>query len=169
MAKSLVLNVTDEPLSVVLSRRALVLVLDERAETVHTTGRIFRSEYLEFDEPSVVRLCKYVHVPRAHRRGFSRRGVLHRDGHRCQYCGSRAESVDHVVPRSRGGQHTWENVVAACRRCNTVKRDRLLEETGLRLRNEPRVPQLSTWFAVMAGSIPSVWEPYLEVAAGRTA
>jgi 5-methylcytosine-specific restriction endonuclease McrA len=169
VAKSLVLNVTDEPLSVVLSRRALVLVLDERAETVHATGRIFRSEHLEFDEPSVVRLCKYVHVPRAHRRGFSRRGVLHRDGHRCQYCGSRAESVDHVVPRSRGGQHTWENVVAACRRCNTVKRDRLLEETGLRLRNEPRVPRLSTWFAVMAGSIPSVWEPYLELAAGRTA
>ena len=169
MAKSLVLNVTDEPLSVVSSQRALVLVLGERAETVHTTGRSFRSEHLEFDEPSVVRLCRYVHVPRAHRRGFSRRGVLHRDGHRCQYCGSRAESVDHVVPRSRGGQHTWENVVAACRRCNTVKRDRLLEETGLRLRNEPLVPRLSTWFAVMAGSIPSVWEPYLDLVAGRTA
>ena len=169
VVKSLVLNVTDEPLSVVPSRRALVLVLAERAETVHATGRVVRSEYLEFDEPSVVRLCRYVHVPRSHRRGFSRRGVLHRDGHRCQYCSSRAESVDHVVPRSRGGEHTWENVVAACRRCNTTKRDRLLEDTGLRLLNEPRVPRLSTWLAVMAGSVPSIWEPYLDLVASRTA
>lgn len=168
VANSLVLNVTDEPLSVVSSRRAVVLVLGERAETVHATGRTFRSEHLEFEEPSVVRLRNYVYVPRSHRRGFSRRGVLHRDGHRCQYCGSRAESVDHVVPRSRGGQHTWENVVAACRRCNAAKRDRPLEETGLLLQVEPRVPRLSTWFAVMAGGVPSVWEPYLDLVSSRT-
>ena len=168
VTKSLVLNVTDEPLSVVPSQRALVLVLGERAETVHATGRTFRSEHFEFDEPSVVRLRNYVYVPRAHRRGFSRRGVLHRDGHRCQYCGSGADSVDHVVPRSRGGQHTWENVVAACRRCNAVKRDRLLVETGLCLRVEPRVPRLSTWFAVTAGGIPSVWEPYFDLVSRQT-
>ncbi len=162
MAKSLVLNATYEPLSVVSTRRAAVLVLDRRAELVQATGRSFRSERLEVPEPSVVRLSRFVLVPHQRRRGFSRRGVLHRDGHRCQYCGSRAESIDHVVPRSRGGHHEWENVVAACRPCNTAKRDRLLEETGLSLRTQPRIPHLSTWFAVMAGSVPSTWEPYLD-------
>ena len=161
-------NVTDEPLSVVSSRRALVLVLGDRAETVHGTGRTFRSEHLELEEPSVVRLRSYIYVSRAHRRGFSLSGVLNRDDHRCQYCGSRAESVDHVVPQSRGGQHTWENVVAACRRCNTAKRDRPLEESELWLQVEPRIPRLSTWFAVMAGGVPPVWEPYLDLVSSRT-
>ena len=107
MANSLILNATYEPLSIVSTRRAVVLVLGERAEMVHATGRVVRSELLEIDEPSVVRLSRYVHVPRHRRRGFSRRAVLHRDEHRCQYCGSQAESVDHVVPRSRGGGRTW--------------------------------------------------------------
>ena len=90
MANSLILNATYEPLSVVSTRRAIVLVLGDRAETVHTTGRVVHSEFLQIDEPSVVRLARYVHVPRHRRRGFSRRAVLHRDDHRCQYCGSRA-------------------------------------------------------------------------------
>ena len=169
MANSLILNATYEPLSIVSTRRAVVLVLGERAETVHTTGRVIHSEFLEIDEPSVVRLSRYVHVPRHRRRGFSRRAVLHRDEHRCQYCGSRAESVDHVVPRSRGGAHDWENVVTACRRCNTRKSDRPLAESGLWLRREPRVPRLSTWFVMMAGSVPRSWEPYLDLVAGQTA
>jgi len=169
MGNALVLNATYEPLSIVSVRRAVVLVLDERAELVHGTGRVLHSEFLEVDEPSVVRLSRYVHVPRLRRRGFSRRAVLHRDDHRCQYCGSRAESVDHVVPRSRGGTHDWENVVAACRHCNTRKSDSSPEEVGLRLHHQPRVPRLSTWFAVMAGSVPQAWEPYLDLVATRTA
>ena len=159
MANSLILNATYEPLSIVSTRRAVVLVLGERAEMVHATGRVVRSELLEIDEPSVVRLSRYVHVPRHRRRGFSRRAVLHRDEHRCQYCGSQAER----------GAHDWENVVAACRRCNTRKSDRPLAESGLWLRREPRVPRLSTWFVMMAGSVPRSWEPYLDLVAGQTA
>jgi len=160
----LVLNATYEPLSVVSSRRAVVLVLAERAEPVHGTGRVVRSERLEIEEPSVVRLTRFVHVPYDRPQAMSRRAVFARDGHRCQYCDARADSIDHVVPRSRGGTHTWENVVAACRRCNGTKRDRLLHETSLRLRRPPRVPHRGTWVAAVVGSVPVAWTQYLEPA-----
>jgi 5-methylcytosine-specific restriction endonuclease McrA len=113
--------------------------------------------------PSVVRLRCYVRVPFQRLAPLNRRGVFARDGHRCQYCGASAESIDHVVPRSRGGEHTWDNVVAACRPCNVHKRDRLLHETSMRLRRRPRAPRAVTWVVVAAGSVPSNWEPYLGV------
>jgi 5-methylcytosine-specific restriction endonuclease McrA len=160
----LVLNATFEPLSVVSGRRAVVLVLAERAEHLHGTGRVLRSERLVIEEPSVVRLTRFVQVPYDRPQALSRRAVFVRDEHRCQYCGARADSIDHVVPRSRGGTHTWENVVAACRRCNTRKRDRLLHETPFILRKAPRPPHRSAWFAALAGSIPDTWAPYLEPA-----
>ena len=161
MAGVLVLNATFEPLSVVTIRRAVCLILDEKVELVHGSGRPVRSECLRLDEPSVVRLARYVHVPHVRHRAPNRRGVLVRDAHTCQYCGSGAETVDHVVPRSRGGGHTWDNVVAACRRCNGVKRDRLLVETTMRLARAPGLPAPSTWIEVAAGSVPSDWAPYL--------
>ena len=88
-----------------------------------------------------------------------------RDGGKCQYCGNRAESIDHVVPRSRGGQHIWENVVAACRRCNTSKRDRYLHETSLQLRRSPEAPCHLSWVKVAVGHVPELWEQYLGNAA----
>ncbi len=87
----------------------------------------------------------------------------------CQYCGHRAESIDHVVPRSRGGQHIWENVVAACRRCNTVKRDRYLHETSMRLRVSPAAPRHLSWVTVLVDRVPELWEPYLGDAAAMSA
>ena len=84
-----------------------------------------------------------------------------RDGGLCQYCGSRADSIDHVVPRSRGGTHTWENVVAACRPCNVRKRDRMLHETSMGLRRRPAAPRGATWSIVAHGTVPGDWEPYL--------
>jgi 5-methylcytosine-specific restriction endonuclease McrA len=95
---------------------------------------------------------------------LNRRAVFARDGGRCQYCGSTAESIDHVVPRSRGGEHVWENVVAACRRCNTHKRDRLLNETTMSLPRRPVAPRELTWITVTVGSVPTAWEPYLGTA-----
>ena len=92
-------------------------------------------------EPSVVRLARYVLVPRERSVAVNRRTVFARDGQHCQYCGSAAESIDHVMPRSRGGTHTWDNVVAACRRCNTRKEDRLPHEVGLVLRRQPAAPR----------------------------
>jgi 5-methylcytosine-specific restriction endonuclease McrA len=169
MARSLVLNATFEPLCVVPSRRALVLILTEKAEPLHGTGRMIHSERMQIEEPSVVRLSRFVRVPFPRRRSLNRRAVFARDDHTCQYCGAPADSLDHVVPRSRGGEHSWENVVAACSRCNTHKRDRLLHETSMRLVHAPRVPKMTTWFLLADRSVPTAWAPYLDPAVARSA
>ena len=163
--RSLVLNATHEPICVVTGRRAAVLVLAEKADVVHGTGRHLRSERLSVPVPSVIRLRYYVKVPYHRRAALSRRAVFIRDDQRCQYCEGSADSIDHVVPRSRGGEHIWENVVASCRRCNLAKRDRLLSETSMDLRTPPRAPRELTWLVVKMGRVPTHWEPYLGVAA----
>jgi 5-methylcytosine-specific restriction endonuclease McrA len=165
MGPSLVLNATYEPLGVVPARRAVVLVLAEKAEVIHHNGEAFRSEHLEIAVPSVIRLRYFVRVPYQRRAPLSRRAVFLRDGGRCQYCGAKAESIDHVIPRSRGGEHTWENVVAACERCNSAKRDRLLEDTSMQLRHHPCAPEHLNWVVVSVGHVPEHWEQYLGPAA----
>jgi 5-methylcytosine-specific restriction endonuclease McrA len=102
-----------------------------------------------------------VRVPYRWNTPLNRRSVFARDDHRCQYCGGPAESIDHVVPRSRGGDHTWENVVAACRPCNVRKRDRMLHETSMRLLRVPSVPRGSSWLTFALGVVPDTWTPYL--------
>jgi len=161
VSRALVLNATYEPLCVVSTRRALLLVLDDKAELIHDTGLSFHSERMVIPEPSVVRLSYYVKVPYQARIALNRRAVFARDGHRCQYCGSAAENIDHVIPRSRGGAHTWDNVVAACRHCNTRKRDRLLDESGMKLHRKPIIPRARTWILVANGSMRADWEPYI--------
>lgn len=161
---ALVLNATYEPLCVVPARRAVVLVLGDKAEVVHDSGQRMHSATLTVPVPSVVRLVSYVRVPVRRRAPLNRRAVFARDGGRCQYCFGPAESIDHVVPRSRGGAHVWENVVAACRACNTRKRDRLLAETPMALRRPPVAPRELTWITVVAGTVPTAWEPYLQTA-----
>lgn len=169
MPRALVLNASYEPLCVVSTRRALMLVLDEKAELLHATGGQFRSARASFPEPSVVRLAHFIKVPYRARIALNRRAVFARDGHRCQYCGKPAENIDHVVPRSRGGTHSWDNVVAACRPCNTRKEDRLLSETPMTLRRPPRVPRERAWILVATGGMQADWEPYLGDVASLTA
>jgi 5-methylcytosine-specific restriction endonuclease McrA len=161
VSRALVLNATYEPLCVVASRRALLLVMAGKAETLEASGRLVRAERVTFPEPSVVRLARYVRVPVPRRRALNRGAVLLRDDHTCQYCGAPAESIDHVVPRSRGGEHTWENVVAACLRCNTQKRDRLLHETSMRLPRPPRPPAFMARVVLADRRLPDAWSPYL--------
>ena len=161
---ALVLNATYEPLCVVSQRRAVVLVLSDKAEVLHDTGARMHSAHLAVPVPSVVRLTTYVRVPVRRRAPLNRRAIFVRDGNRCQYCAGPAESIDHVVPRSRGGEHVWENVVAACRPCNTRKRDRLLSESPMTLRRQPVAPRELTWVTVAAGTVPSTREPYLHPA-----
>jgi len=159
MGRALVLNATDVPLAVVPARRAVVLVLREKAEVVLTNGMVFHSERIVIDAPSIVRLRRFVHVPfRAHA-PLTRRAVFARDGWTCQYCGGSAENLDHVVPRSRGGLHVWENVVAACRRCNAKKMDRTPQEAGYRLHRQPFAP--SDGFHLTLGRPDPGWEPFL--------
>ncbi len=165
MSRALVLNATYEPLCVVPSRRAVVLVLAHKAEVLHDTGEALHSEHLAVPVPSVIRLRTFVKVPYRRRAPLNRRGIFARDGHRCQYCGAAAESIDHVVPRSKGGEHAWENVVAACRPCNVRKGDRLLARrppwsSGV----GPRAPRELTWVIVAVGAVPEHWEPYLHPA-----
>lgn len=165
MTQSLVLNASYEPLCVVSSRRALMLILDEKAELLHATERLYRAAHIAFSEPSVVRLWHYVKVPYQARIALNRRAVFARDDHRCQYCGASAENIDHVIPKSRGGTHSWDNVVASCRPCNSRKRDRSPEESGMRLHRVPMAPRQRTWILVASGAIRSDWEQYLASAA----
>jgi 5-methylcytosine-specific restriction endonuclease McrA len=159
MGRSLVLNATDAPLAVVAARRAVVLVLKEKAEVVVSNGLVFRSERLEVEAPSVVRLRRFVKVPFRARAPLTRRAVFARDEWTCQYCGAAAENLDHVIPRSRGGAHVWENVVASCRRCNAKKENRLPQEVGLHLLRRPHAP--ADGFRLTLGQLEPAWEPYL--------
>jgi 5-methylcytosine-specific restriction endonuclease McrA len=164
MGRALVLNASYEPLCVVPARRAVVLVLSDKADTVHESGTEFHSEHMSIAVPSVVRLRYYVRVPYERATALSRRAVFHRDQGTCQYCGGSADSIDHVVPRSRGGLHVWDNVVAACRRCNTAKGDRMLHEIAMTLTTRPTMPRELSWVMVAVADVPELWRQYLHPA-----
>ena len=155
------LNASFEPLCVVSARRAVVLVLKEKAEIVEHNGAEFHAERITVASPSVIRLVHFVRVPYRTRVPLSRRAVFARDGHRCQYCNRAAENIDHVVPRSRGGTHSWDNVVASCRSCNARKEDQFLHEAGLHLHRAPQAPHAALWLVAAVGSLDPTWEPYL--------
>ena len=163
----LLLNATFEPLAVVTAKRAVLLMLSGKAECVQAAleGGAFRSENLSVVAPSVMRLSRYVRVPYRSSVPMTRAGILRRDGRVCAYCGKRADTIDHVIPRSRGGMHSWENCVAACRSCNSRKADRLLAELGWTLRVPPAPPRRGHG-GVLALSVEPhpTWEPWLEAA-----
>jgi 5-methylcytosine-specific restriction endonuclease McrA len=163
MGRALVLNGTFEPLSVVPARRAACLVLAERADLLHDDGTAIHSERIVIPTPSVVRLRSVVRVPFHRRTALSRRAVFARDGGVCQYCGAHADSIDHVLPRSRGGPHDWDNVVAACRPCNVRKRDRTPDEASMRLARRPVAPRDQLWVMGAVARIPDDWWPYLHL------
>lgn len=167
-SRVLLLNATFEPLAVIAAKRAIVLMLTGKAECVAEVaeGSAFHSERLTLPAPSVMRLSRYVRVPYRHSLPMTRSGVLRRDGRRCAYCGRKADTIDHVVPRSRGGSHDWVNCVAACRTCNSRKADRLLSELGWSLSVAPRAPRRATGGLVVLAVEPLPgWEPWLGVAA----
>jgi 5-methylcytosine-specific restriction endonuclease McrA len=165
----LVLNASYEPLHVVSVRRAVVLLLKEKAQIVEAAEHVMRSEHQSFPMPLVIRLVTYIRIPRRWRPPVSRRAVLARDGYTCQYCGYQpgrhALTVDHVVPRSRGGQKTWENLVAACQTCNRRKGGRRPEEAGMRLLDAPAPPRYLALAVVEGGVGHETWAKYL--GAGR--
>jgi 5-methylcytosine-specific restriction endonuclease McrA len=160
---TLLLNATYEPLCVVSSRRAIVLVLAQKAESVDAAEQMVHAETVSLPVPIVVRLTRYVRVPYPASVPLSRRAVFTRDGQTCVYCGSSATSIDHVVPRSRGGTHTWDNVVAACRRCNHTKADRSLAELGWALPHPPRTPSGAAWRLLGTRSVDPRWREWLGV------
>jgi 5-methylcytosine-specific restriction endonuclease McrA len=159
----LVLNASFEPLNVCSVRRAHVLVWKGKAEVVERGDEPLRSAGASFVRPLVIRLLQYVRVPRAVKRRISRRVLFARDGHRCVYCGTSGGrlTLDHVVPRSRGGDSTWENVVTACAPCNLVKGDRLPEEARMSLSRPPRAPAPVLFIRLALHAVPDSWKQYL--------
>jgi 5-methylcytosine-specific restriction endonuclease McrA len=159
----LVLNATYEPINVCTVRRAVVLLLKEKAEVLEHGDWELHSATSTVPRPVVIRLVSYVRVPRdSHRRKITRRAVFARDNWTCQYCGSRANlTVDHVIPRSKGGLSDWENIVASCAPCNRRKGNGSPRQAGLQLRREPRAPSPNVFIHVASPTIPVAWQQYL--------
>jgi 5-methylcytosine-specific restriction endonuclease McrA len=160
----LVLNATFEPINVCTMRRAAVLVLKERAEIIERHERDLHAETLTMPRPIVIRLTTYVRVPRdAHRRKITRRAVFARDSWTCQYCGGvrGTLTLDHVIPRSRGGPSTWDNIVTCCAPCNRRKGDRLPKVADMHPMTPPRAPSPHIFVHVASTTIHPAWEQYL--------
>ncbi|WP_100811639.1 HNH endonuclease [Microbacterium sp. BR1] len=164
--RTLVLNAGYEPLAVVSFKRALVLVMNAKATIIERVeGDPVWGARGAVDRPAVILLTRYVRVPQSRRVPVTRRGVLRRDGNRCAYCGKGATTIDHVLPRSRGGADSWENLVACCLRCNNLKGDRTPAEMRWDLRYAPRPPHGAQWTVRGTERADPRWEPYLELAA----
>jgi 5-methylcytosine-specific restriction endonuclease McrA len=160
----LLLNATYEPLTALPLRRAVVLLVCGKADVVHEdpSGLALHSAGRVVRVPSVIRLRTYVRVPFRARIPMTRAALMHRDRFRCAYCGGKAETIDHVVPRSRGGEHSWENCVACCADCNHRKADRLLSEIGWTLRAALTAPQGRHWrLLASATELDPSWLRYL--------
>jgi 5-methylcytosine-specific restriction endonuclease McrA len=173
MTTVLLLNASYEPLRVVSVQRAVGLLMSGVAEAVDGVAARLRTPSTVFEVPSVLRLRYYVNVPR---RGavWSRRGVLARDEYTCIYCAARPGdrrdgrvltradfSVDHLIPRSRGGANTWGNTACACRYCNGRKGGRTPHEAGMRLLWEPKTPRVN--YLIVSGEVPAEWKVYLRM------
>lgn len=164
--RTLVLNAGYEPLAVVSFKRALVLVMNDKATVIeHIEDAPVWGTSDVYERPAVIILTRYVRIPGARRVPVTRRGVLRRDGHRCAYCARPASTIDHVLPRSRGGADSWENLVACCLRCNNTKGDRTPQEIGWELRGTPLAPRGGQWSVRGTDRADPRWEPYLALAA----
>ncbi len=159
----LVLNQNYEPLSVTKARRAIILLYLGKAEMVETyDGRFVRGMRISIPLPSVVRLVYYIKAPR-NAVALTRKNIIRRDKHTCQYCGTQlgAMTTDHVIPKGLGGRDSWENLVCACVKCNNEKGDRIPEQVGMKLHKKPRVPHFFTVVHSFIKIPDSRWKQYL--------
>jgi 5-methylcytosine-specific restriction endonuclease McrA len=159
--RALVLNASYEPLGVSSARRALILVLNYRAAICEESDLELHHQSGSYVLPSVIRLHKFVNVRFRRTVPLSRRAIFARDGGICVYCKRPATTVDHVIPRSKGGKHHWENVVSACHDCNHLKDDLYLSELGWQLNPKPFEPRGHFWSILGQGKLDPNWEPYL--------
>ncbi len=162
----LLLNASYEPLRVVSIRKAMILLLKEKAEVVEAADAVLHSGSMTFPRPLVIRLVYYVHVPHGLHLPLTRRMVLARDAYTCQYCGKHFPkeelTMDHVVPKSRGGKTEWTNVVTACKKCNQRKGNRTPKEAGMKLLRKPFEPRYVALVLLKESSPHQVWEKYLK-------
>jgi len=158
----LLLNSTFEPLNVINVKRAVQLVMLHKAQMVEHNGAFLRSTHTRLPLPLVVRLAYYINRP-YQKVKFTKRAVFQRDGYACQYCGRRdgTLTLDHVMPRSMGGQSTWTNIISACKECNNRKGNRTLREAGMALVSRPREPKLIPYLRITKRVSHRCWEKYL--------
>lgn len=168
----LLLNASYEPLAVIPARRALSLLLRERVDAVTEDLVDISMSASSLTIPTVLRLRRYVRAPRRGVR-WSRRGVMRRDNYQCIYCGVRAGeatatgvitrtdfTIEHIIPKSRGGRNSWSNTACACPKCNQRKGDRTPHEAGMPMLWEPKTPRVD--YLVASGEMPLAWKVYLE-------
>lgn len=158
----LILNQDYQPLSVVNVKKSLLLLFLNKAELLHDNpGRRIKTINSEFHYPLVIRLRRYARIPYKNI-VLSRKNVIKRDGNTCQYCGSTQDlTIDHIVPRSRGGKDTWENLVTACNHCNHKKGNRTPREAGLQLLRKPYRPTYIIFLREYVETVDDTWKPYL--------
>ena len=158
----LILNQDYQPLSVCNVRRSLLLLFLEKAEMLHNRPDYkIRTVSSEFDFPSVIRLRKYTRIPFKNI-VLTRKNVMRRDWNRCQYCGSSSDlTIDHVIPKSRNGKDTWDNLVTACNKCNHKKGNKTPSEAGMNLKKEPYRPNHIIFLRDYIGHIEDPCKPYL--------
>ena len=161
-SRVLVLNQNYQPLNICDVRRAVALLGKGKAETVQYGADYIHSVSRMFERPEVIRLVYMVRKP-LHRRKLSRREVFSRDDQTCQYCGTRGSqmTLDHVIPRCKGGMHVWDNVVTACQRCNHRKAGRTPKEAGMALRAMPREPRPNPYAGFSADRVDPAWLPFM--------
>ena len=163
MTGTLMLNGNYMPLRVISLRRAIVLVMQGKAEVLSETDQQFRSANHSVNVPDVIRLKYFVKIPYRAKIPLSRKNLLARDRNTCQYCFKPGDTVDHVQPKSRGGKHVWDNVVIACRKCNYLKGDKSLKELGWTLKVKPAVPHGTNWLILGVREPEPTWAPYLAI------
>lgn len=164
--KILVLNFSFEPLQFCSAKRGIVMVLAGRAEKIECDGFVVRSPSTAFQLPTVIRVLKMVQRHSRKTLAFSKKNILRRDNFTCQYCGLSSQylTVDHILPKSRGGKTTWVNVVVACKPCNLRKANRTVVEAGMKLLRNPFKPDFHHYpFIIPAGpkSHVEAWQKYI--------
>lgn len=161
-SKVLVLNQDYQAVSLCTAERAFVLCLLKKAELVSDRKtKALRTVGGEYAFPSIIRLVRFVQLPYK-RVSLSRQNIFKRDGFRCAYCQTRDHlTLDHVMPKSRGGQDAWTNLVTACQRCNTQKGDRTPEEAAMPLSHQPFRPSFIMFLRDFNGKVREEWKPYL--------
>lgn len=158
----LLLNQSYQPLMVIGAKRALLLILTEKVEAIENYTEFIHSMYLKMPLPSVIRLKNYARFTKKEI-VLSRKNILKRDNHVCQYCGAHSTrlTIDHIIPRQKGGPDSWENLVAACVQCNAKKGHKSVREANMVLKSSPRKPLAIVHFQKNVKQYQKMWRPYL--------
>tara|TARA_Y100000590_G_scaffold353177_1_gene405991 strand:- start:1293 stop:1832 length:540 start_codon:yes stop_codon:yes gene_type:complete len=157
----LILNQDYSPLGICLAKRAIVLIFSEKAETVINSENSIKSISRSFLIPSVIKTLKYIKRP--YEKKISRFGIFARDNFACQYCNTTKKklTIDHIVPKSKNGDHSWDNVTTACTDCNHKKAGRTPREAKMKLIKKPAIPNLNTHILKYSNNIQNSWTPFL--------